>query len=192
MAGYGLTDLERGKYLPGGSNVSSTVRVQPTAESVVPVERYRYEVRYAENAGSKDQLVNGSVTPVDFVINFPNRTLLDHLDFSVVAINTTSILNYGTISGGLTNGIQLLTKRGGTEVLFFTIKSFMDLNHVSTVAVTAKKISGNVNEEVFNSSLQFIDPAIFEAGDQIIIRIRDNLTAAGLTYQRMSVIMKEV
>lgn len=192
MAGYGLTDLERGKYLPGGSNVSSTVRVQPTGKSVVPVESYRYEVRYAENSGSKDQLVNGSVTPVDFIINFPNQTILDHMDFSVVANTPASILDYGTISGGLTNGIQILQKMEGTEFLFFTIKTFMDLFHVSTVVDATRKITGNENEEVFNASLQLIDSAIYEAGDQIIIRIRDNLTAAGLTYQRMSVIMREV
>lgn len=192
MAGYGLTDLERGKYLPGGSNVSSTVRVQPNAYSVVPVESYRYEIRYALNGSSRDQLVNGSVTPVDFSIDFAARSLVEHIDFSIVALNATSILNYGTISGGLTNGIELLTKRSGIELPFFTIKTLMDLNHVSSVSVQAKKLQGNNNEEVFNSSLQFLNPAIFQAGDQIIIRIRDNLTAAGLSYQRASVIMKEV
>ena len=181
MPKYGLTDLERGKYLPGGTELLSTVRVSPIGFSVIPVETYRYEVRYALNGASKDQTVNGSVTPVDFVINFPNRSLVEHIDFSIVAINPTSILNYGTVSGGLTNGIELITKRGGSEVLFFTIKTFMDLNHVSSTSVSAKKISGNVNEEVFNSSLQFLNPAIFEAGYQIIIRIRDNLTAAGLS-----------
>ncbi len=191
MTLYGLTDLERGKYLPGGTNESSTVRMSPVAYSVIPAETYRYEIRYALNGSSKDQNVNGFVMPVDFVIDFPNRALVEHIDFSIVAVNPTSILNYGTISGGLTNGIEIRTKRDGTEILFFTIKTFMDLNHVSSTAVTAKKITGNVNEEVFNSSLQFLNPAIFQAGDQIIFRIRDNLTAAGLTYQRASVIMKE-
>lgn len=192
MTKYGLTDLERGKYFPGGTESLSTVRVQSPAFSVVPYESYRYEVRYLVNGSSKDQTVNGSATPVDFVINFTARSLVEHIDFSVVAINPASILDYGTIVGGLTNGIELRTKRDGTEVLFFTIKTFMDLNHVSSTSVQAKRLSGNANEEVLNSSLQFLNPAIFLAGDQIIIRIRDNLTAAGLTYQRASVIMKEV
>lgn len=192
MTGYGLTDLERGKYLPGGSNVNSTVRVQPNAYSALPKERYFYQVKYAQNAGSSNQLVNGSVTPVDFVHDFPNRTLTDHLDFVLISINSASVMDYGTIVGGLTNGIQLIVKRGVNEFVFFTIKRFVDFGHVSSLTFDSKKISGNQNEDFIQISLRFKDPSILEAGDQFIVRIRDDLTGAGLLYQRSSIILKEV
>lgn len=256
MTKQGLTDLERGKYYPGGDNDSSTVRVRPDQKievstvdeithvtnidsidllnevahvtnldlvdeiahvtnvdlvdavteitnpirhadfSVVPHETYNHFLRYLTNAGSPDQNVNGSLAvPVNFTAAFTTRSLIHSVDLIIVARNMTTVLDYGTIAGGLTNGIQIIRKVGAVETVFFTIKRIVEFGHPSmSGAFQTIKLSGNLTEEILVASIYLNDPIIMQPGDSLIVRIRDNITeaAAGIGYQRSSILLKEV
>lgn len=191
MAGYGLTDLERGKYLPGGTNVSSTVRVQPTAASTVPVENYFYQISYLETSlGAIDQNVNGSVTPIDFKFAPITTQYVKQLTFAVVGLNMASILDYFNLAGGLSNGIQFISKTGPLELEIFSVKKTIELSHASTQGIINNYIQGNASEDIFIADMVFPFESILTPGREIIIRIRDNLSS--IRYQRASVIHREV
>jgi hypothetical protein len=191
MAGYGLTDLERGKYLPGGTNVSSTVRVQPSTYATQPLENYVYQVEYLKTSGNAiDQNVNGSVTPVDFVFSWPTQVFVKQLTFSVVGLNMASIMDYFNLAGGLTNGILFLSKAGLVERQIFNVKRSIELSHASTQGIINNYIQGNASEDIFIADMVFPFESIAGAGREIVIRIRDNLTT--LRYQRATVIFREL
>ena len=191
MAGYGLTDLERGKYLPGGTNVKSTVRVQADAYSTVPLENYQYQISYlATSGGAIDQNVNGSVTPVDFKFAPTGTQYVKQLTVSIVGLNMASIMDYFNIAGGLTNGVKFLTKDGLTERDLFNVKRTIELSHASTQGIINNYIQGNASEDIFIADMVFPFESIVGAGREIIIRIRDNLTS--IRYQRATVIHREI
>jgi|SRR6478609_1667620 len=288
----GLTDLERGKYLPGGDNVSSTVRVQHDGKiavstvdlvtnienlesvdlidelahvtnidsldlvseiahvtnvdlidvvdninsidevthvtnldlvdevthvttvqtvqavtqitnpvmnadySVVPHETYNHFLRYLLNGASADQNVNGTLAvPVDFTTTATTRSLIHSFDMVIVARNMGSVLDYGTLSGGLTNGIQIIRKVGAVETIFFTITRMVQFAHPSTSgAFQTIALKANATEDLIIVSVILKDPILMQTGNSLIIRIRDNLTEAtsGIAYQRATVLLKEV
>jgi hypothetical protein len=191
MAGYGLTDLERGKYLPGGTNVSSTVRVQPSTYPTQPLESYVYQVEYLKTSGNAiDQNVNGSVTPVDFVFSWPTTVFVKQLTFSVVGLNMASIMDYFNLAGGLTNGVQFISKAGAIERPIFNVKRSIELSHASTQGIINNYIQGNASEDIFIADMVFPFESQMGAGKEIIIRIRDNLTT--IRYQRATVIFREL
>lgn len=191
MAGYGLTDLERGKYLPGGSNLSSTVRVQPTAYSIVPVESYAYKLLYFEDTGgSRDQNVNGSVTPVEFKVVPTTTSLVHTVTLTAIANNVQSWKDYGSISNGLTNGVYFYTLNGITEIPFFNVKRWVEYTHATTAGAVSLDLKGNVTESILSATMLFDNPILLTPGKEIRIRIRDNLST--ITYQTATVIMSEV
>lgn len=191
MAGYGLTDLERGKYLPGGTNVSSTVRVQTAAMPTIPLESYQYQIEYLKTSGNAiDQNVNGSVTPVDFIFSWPTPVYVKQLTFSVVGLNMASIMDYFNLAGGLTNGVQFISKSGVTERPIFNVKKTIELSHASTQGIINNYIQGNASEDIFIADMVFPFESQLGGSNQIIIRIRDNLTS--IRYQRATVIFREI
>lgn len=163
--------------------------------SVVPHETYNHFLRYLLNGSSADQNVNGSVTPVDFATVATSRSLVHSFDVVIVARNLVSIMDYGTISGGLTNGIQIIRKISGVETVFATIRKMVEYAHPSlSGAFETVSLKSNATEDVIVVSIILKDPIIIQTGDSMIMRIRDNLTEAtsGIPYQRASVLLKEV
>jgi len=129
---YGLTDLERGKYLPGGTNSYSVVRVSTTLDVAGgnSGSSYVYKWRYFQAAGNvRDQNVNGSVTRVDYEIIFIGDTYLRRLDIVCAATNIVSTLDYGSISGGLPNGLQLIRYDGAIEKVMFNAQRWIEYGH---------------------------------------------------------------
>lgn len=198
----GLTDLERAKYYPESTIEESTVRVRPDQPianadySVVPHETYTHSLRYLLNGSSADQNVNGSlISPISFSTVATTRSLVHSIDIVIVARNLASILDYGTVSGGLTNGIQIIRKVGSTETVFFTVRRLVEYAHPSTSgAFQTISFKSNATEDVIVISIILKDPVIMQTGDVLIMRIQDSLSEAnsGIAYQRASVLLKEV
>jgi hypothetical protein len=191
MTKYGLTDLERGKYFPGGTESLSTVRVGPDRYSTLPAENFVYQVTYLESpTATIDQNVNGSVTPVDFKFSPPSTQYVKQLTFSVVGLNMASIMDYFNLSGGLTNGIKFLTKEGVLEREIFNVKKTIELSHASTQGIINNYIQGNASEDIFIADMVFPFESTFGPTRELIIRIRDDLSS--IRYQRATVIHREV
>lgn len=188
---YGLTDLERGKYLPGGTNVSSTVRVQQTGYPTRPVENYLYQVEYLKTSSNViDQDVDGSVTPVDYLFSWPTQVYVNQLTVCVVGLNMASVMDYFNIAGGLTNGILLYAMEGAFERPIFTIKRTIELSHASTQGISTNQIQGNTSEDIFIANMVFPYDSVMGGTRKLGMRVRDNLSS--LRYQRSSVIFREI
>jgi hypothetical protein len=193
---YGLTDLERGKYLPGGTNAFSTVRVQPTGTSVIPLETgLNYSLKYFRSgglpAGSREQNVVGSLgVPVDFSIPFVTRTMLRRLDIVLVSNNDITLMDYGAISGGLANGVQFIRKSpSAVETVIFTFQRLIEFGHFVDAQINSIEITENPTENTWIGSVTFDPMWDFAAGSSLITRIRDDLSL--ITYQRTSVLILE-
>lgn len=191
MTKYGLTDLERGKYMPGGTELLSTVRVSPIARSIIPVETYGYQLKYFEtDGGSRDQNIDGSVTPVEFKVIPTVRTLVHTVTLTSLAVNVQSWVDYGSISNGLTNGVYFYTKVGLVEFPFFNVKRWVEYTHATTAGAVSLDLKGNTTEDIVSATMHFDEPLIILPGKEIRIRVRDNLS--GIRYQTATAILSEV
>lgn len=191
MTKYGLTDLERGKYLPGGTELLSTVRTSPISYSVLPVESYRYQIRYFQTDGGATAMnINGSVTPVEFKFVPTTRSLVYTFTITSVAVNVQTITDYGNISGGIANGVYFYSYDGVTEIPFFNVRRWVEFTHATTAGSTTLNLNGNNTEDTMSATMLFKDPIVIEPGREIRVRIRDNLT--GIKYQTATFILSEV
>jgi hypothetical protein len=196
MPKYGITDLERAKYLPGATSASSTVRVQPTGSSITPVESgLNYSFKYFRSgglpAGSREQNVSGSLgTPVDFSVPFAVRTLLRRLDVVIVSNNDITLMDYGAIPGGLTNGVQFIRKSAAAvETEIFNFQRLIEFGHYVDGQINSIEITENPTENTWIGSVTLDPMWDFPAGSSLITRIRDNLTI--FPYHRTSVLLLE-
>lgn len=196
MTKQGLTDLERGKYLPGGNNLSSTVRVQPIGSSITPVENgLNYQFKYfrigGSPSGSREQNVVGSLgIPVDFSIPFAVRTLLRRLDIVIVSNNDITLLDYGAISGGLTNGVQFIRKSAlAVETVIFNFQKYIEYGHYVDGQINNVSFVQNPTENIWIGSVTLDPMWDFPAGSSLITRIRDDLSL--IAYHRTSVLLLE-
>lgn len=196
MTKQGLTDLERGKYLPGGTNLSSTVRVQPTGSSITPVETgLNYQFKYfrigGTPSGSREQNVVGSLAvPVDFTVPFTVRTLLRRLDIVIVSNNDITLLDYGAVSGGLTNGVQFIRKSSAAvETVVFNFQKYIEYGHYVDGQINNVEFVQNPTENIWIGSVTLEPMWDFPAGSSLITRIRDDLSL--IAYHRTSVLLLE-
>jgi hypothetical protein len=191
-----ITDLEVGKFLPGGNYASSTVRVQPTGYSVLPIQTgLNYALKYFRvgglPAGSREQNILGSLgTPVDFSIPFATRTMLKRLDIIMVTNNDITLMDYGPISGGLTNGTQFIRKSpSAVETEIFNFQRIIEYGHFVDAQINSIEITENPTENTWIGSVTFDPMWDFAAGSSLITRVRDDLTL--IAYHRTSVLVLE-
>ena len=81
---------------------------------------------FFENAGSNDLLVDGSVTPIDFVIpaDPDNDTYIKTIAFELTDVGNGSLNEFGDSGAALTNGVQFcLLQDKGMVVLHDGIKT---------------------------------------------------------------------
>lgn len=162
--------------------------------SAIPYESYIHKLTFFLNASlSSDQLVNGSVTPVDFKVDFTKKSLVDHCDFTMLSRAATTLMDFGTITNGLTNGLQFIKKSAAAvETILFTIKRGIEWMHAAEGNVSLIQFKNA--EEILSIAMQFSDPFVMNIGESLIIRIRDNLLTAnsGVHYQRMTALYREL
>lgn len=193
MTKQGLTDLERGKYLPDGNNQYSVVRVAQVldtggfpGDTTSPNYVWQY---FQTSGGSREQNIDGSVTPVDFEITFATKTYVKRIDFVACSVNIVSTLDYGSIAGGLPNGIQMIKKVGATETVLFNCQRWIEYGHFVDDQLGQIEHQENPTEDIVIASCTFVPLWRFEAGTKLITRIRDNLSI--LRYHRTSILAVE-
>ena len=144
--------------------------------------------RFSDDAGSVSQVVDGSITPVEFAIREEKGFTKWVTGFRLVIIGpnfditTNQIRGYGaTGGGGLANGIDIEIKQKGlvTPIALDPIQSTADyfpyqegfLNLVG--AITAA-------DDLLNLDFVFQKPVVITSGskDRVLIRINDDMTAA--------------
>lgn len=192
MTKQGLTDLERGKYLPGGNNTFSVVRTAKVLDSggFPDGSSFNYVWKYFEAVGGViNQNVNGSVNPVDYEIPFATETYLRRLDVVCSSVNIISNIDYGSISGGLTNGVQLLRSDGVTETQIFNARRWIEFGHFVDDQLGQIEHQENPTEDVVIASCTFEPIWRFAPGSKLITRIRDDLSI--LRYHRTSILALE-
>lgn len=143
--------------------------------------------RFVDESGSFEQVVDGSVTPVEFAIRAEQGFTKWVRGFRLIIIgpnldiSTNQLQRYGATSGGLTNGIQIESFQSGetasvTAAPVLTIADYFLYQDDFTSLVNS--ISNN--EDLLTFDFLFVRPVVLVEGstDEVIIRIRDDLTAA--------------
>jgi hypothetical protein len=143
--------------------------------------------RFVDESGSFEQAVDGSVTPVEFAIRAEQGFTKWVKGFRLVIIgpnldiSTNQLRRYGAAAAGLTNGIQIESFQSGetasvTAAPVLTIADYFLYQDDFLSLVSA--ISNN--EDLLTFDFGFVRPVVLVEGstDEVIIRIRDDLTAA--------------
>lgn len=143
--------------------------------------------RFVDESGSFEQVVDGSVTPVEFAIRAEQGFTKWVRGFRLVIIgpnldiSTNQLRRYGATGAGLTNGIQIESFQSGetasvTAAPVLTIADYFLYQDDFLSLVSA--ISNN--EDLLTFDFGFVRPVVLVEGstDEVIIRIRDDLTAA--------------
>ena len=143
--------------------------------------------RFVDESGSFEQVVDGSVTPVEFAIRAEQGFTKWVRGFRLVIIgpnldiSTNQLRRYGSAAAGLTNGIQIESFQSGetasiTAAPVSTIADYFLYQDDFLSLVSA--ISNN--EDLLTFDFAFVRPVVLVEGstDEVIIRIRDDLTAA--------------
>lgn len=128
--------------------------------------------------GSTDGAVNGSVTPVELLYTAARRLQVARIIVTIEDNGNFSADNYGGVST-LSNGIEFEHVRNGTTIDLLDgqpIKSVVDWSIHSYDLDYHAFGSGNNYVNVRWSFNKAGASMFFELGDQLIIRINDDLT----------------
>lgn len=142
---------------------------------------------FVDGTGSSNQVVNGSVTPVEFSIRAASlvtkwitgfRLNIEGNNFELA---TSNFRGYGALVAGLTNGIQIQAEQGGvaTNIAAEPILIAGDyLNYAADFVNIVNAITAQADFLQF--TFTFDQPIVLTEGstDRLVIRIRDDLTAA--------------
>lgn len=161
--------------------IGDRLKVSSEASSV-PASNIIYKCVRLLNGSSESLAVNGSVTPVnfDFTPASGETWYIETIGFFLQDNGTTSPTNFGSISGGLTNGVDVIIKSKGVEYTFTNLKTNIDLamcfrdNYF--VPGTAGLFETN---DIAISETILRNPVVLQnsTSDFIRFRIQDNLTS---------------
>jgi len=171
------------------------VQVLPDTSIGIPgalLSRYRLLSEFfIDGAGSSNQVVNGSATPVEFSIRASVgltkwitgfRVIIEGNGFELATANFRA---YGAIPDpGLPNGIQIEADQGGviTAIANEPVRITGDyLNYATSFTNFVNAITAQADYLQF--VFRFEQPIVLTAAstDRVVIRIRDNLTLAILS-----------
>ena len=133
---------------------------------------------YLLNVASQDMAVNGSITPVDFkytVGGFStakwNRAFIDLQD----GAQNFDPADFGAISNGLTNGVDIVVVKDGVEEVVENWKTNMDISMTMYNFDSPFKVGAYVGRWTILSDIG--GPITLFPGDEIIARVQDDLLA---------------
>ena len=147
-------------------------------------------VEFAESGGSDDLQVNGSVTPVDFIINAsPDKErFFTSLRFEALG-NGIQFTNFLSKNGPLSNGVLLTIRSNDSEITFPPIQTTEDFGSLFSRGPSDFNVFDVSGTDYFRATLTFAAPfQLFKQGtfgtdDFIKVTIQDNLTS-GLSQFR--------
>jgi hypothetical protein len=151
------------------------------AVSSIPSSPPIYACNRLRNGGSDSMAVNGSVTPVNFdwAPASGETWYIETIGLFLQDNGTTLPTNFGSISGGLTNGVDVIIRSNGVEYTFTNLKTNIDLAMCFRDNYYVPGTSGLFESaDIVCSETLFKQPVkLSEAtGDFVRFRIRDNLT----------------
>jgi len=158
--------------------------------SPIPAIAIIPKIKFLLDSGSDDMAVNGSVTPVDFIFA-PGAGETFYMEFITFGIDDTGNTDpdkYGAIGGGLTNGTQVILDQNTVEHEIVNLKNNGDIIESFNFAVGSFANGGFANfSNGFVAKMVFATNITLKGddSDQMIIRVRDNLT--GLTWHRATI-----
>lgn len=160
--------------------VDSLAKFNPDPDTTV-----MYYARFADNAGSFNMDVDGSVTNVVFDMG-PNKAgdsrnwFIDHFGIQIDDLGNINLDDFGAIAGGLTNGILIQFKINGITHNFATIKNNRDvLAFFGNEGTLQNTGSGFVKGNFYQGAIGMQDPKmklVSSEDDRIVITVRDDLT----------------
>ena len=86
--------------------------------------------------------------------------------------------NFAAISGGLTNGVDFIIESNGVEILIANCKTNFDISLTMYDFFNPFKDGAYIGRWTFSKDAK--EPYAIRAGDKVIMRINDNLTALDL------------
>lgn len=140
------------------------------------------------NAGSKSMAVDGSSVNKTFSYAPSVPTDLQGISLLIKDEGTTSLSNFGAISG-LTNGVVLQTVIGGVTTTIATMKDNADLVTrfslnsfgngavLSILSIVTPQGFGATNNMMIGTMQISPNTVILNSGDEIDAIVKDNLTA---------------
>lgn len=159
-------------------------------KSVLVTARNLPTVLYAEQGintrlfddASFDMAVDGSTTPVDFiftavVLSFIERTMVVITD----GLTDFTSSNFGAISGGLANGVEILIDSDGVEIPLALWKTNLDISLTMFDFTNPFKNGAYVGRWTFSKDTG--EPYALRPDDKFIVRIQDDLTGLDLFEQ---------
>lgn len=137
-----------------------------------------YMSPYLENASSQAMNVDGSSTPIDFkyiVTGFSsvkwNRSFIDLQDGN----QNFNPEDFGAITNGLSNGVEIIVNKDGVETVLETWKTNMDISMTMYDFESPYRLGAYIGRWTIQRDIGA--PLTLFPGDEIIVRINDNLTA---------------
>lgn len=136
-----------------------------------------YKSPYMLNGASDDMTIDGSVTPVDFIYTItgfaPARWYRSFIDLQD-GIQDFQPDNFGAITNGLINGVEVIIQKDGIEYIIETWNTNMDISMTCFDFSSPYKAGAYIGRWTITSDIG--NPITLFPDDQIIIRINDNLT----------------
>jgi hypothetical protein len=143
--------------------------------------------RFTDSAGSFEQVVDGSVTPVEFSIRAEQGFTKWLRGFRMVVIgpnldiNSNQLRRYGAAGTGLTNGIEIESFQEG-ETANIAAAPIQTIADYFIYQDDFTSLTGAItnNDDLLTIDFLFARPVVLVEGttDEVTIRIRDDLTAA--------------
>lgn len=137
-----------------------------------------------DTTGTFNAIGNYSVTSQDFYYEVPAGSdfLFSQLTISLsTASGTFNQVDYGSIAGGITNGLKIFLRLAGNEIQILAsqvIKTNADF-YVLTFNVEKSIFAGTPQTLVaaFDLNKDYGAPLVLEAFDRIIVRCNDDFTS---------------
>lgn len=157
--------------------IPKIVPVSAISETVVKYAT-SYKSPYLLNVGSQDMTVDGSIIPIDFVYTVSGLTRAlwqrSFIDLTDGTQNFNSE-NFGAITGGLLNGVDIIVNKSGIETVLENWKTNMDISMTCYDFSSPYRQGEYIGRWTITSDMG--SPITLFNGDQIILRVRDNLTS---------------
>lgn len=158
-----------------------TASVGASGQPVIPYTDIIYKTVEILNGSSNNMNVNGSSVNVNF--DFAPVTgevwYLESIQMFLQDNGTTLATSFGSISGGLTNGVRLIIKTKSVEQELAVLKNNIDISMVFKNDPQIPGTSGLFeSSDIFVGEILFRIPIVLKGDleDKIRFIIRDNLT----------------
>lgn len=136
---------------------------------------------YLVDGSSPDMNVNGSGTPVQFTWSpgSGETWYLHGLHCLLIDPGTMDPTDFGSIFGGLTNGVLIEIRTNGTTYTFCNIQNNLDLSLLLSSGGQFERFGFFNHNDIFDSNRAFLPEITLRnsEGDFIRATVRDNLTS---------------